>query len=410
MYALIRSEWKFLLFGFLMTFFSSPGQTYFISLFSGEIRGELLLSSGQFGGIYSIATLLSAGVMVWSGSLVDRIDLRKFSIVVVVGLALGCLLLSVSTGIVLLVVAIFLLRQMGQGLMCLASATAMVRYLDHARGRATALGGIGYAMSEAILPSLLVLLLLFTGWRNSWQLIAVVLVVIMIPGILWLLQDHGTRHQRYEEELSRLHQDDSDEHTAPLRKQWTRSEVIRDKRFYLFLPGLMSQQLMFTGFIFHQVHLVQTKGWSLAGWASLFAVYAVVSVITKLVVGVIVDRYGAIRLVPLVSLPMGVGLGILAVADRLVLGGVFLVLMGVTVGLQSTVAAPFWSEMYGNRHLGSIKSLASAIMVMFTALSPVILGLLIDRGVSIETLASGSAVYVFLTSMLAFYAYRLTCR
>ena len=105
---------------------------------------------------------------------------------------------------------------------------------------------------------------------------------------------------------------------------------------------------------------------------------------------------------------MGVGLVVLAFADQLVLGGVFLVLMGVTVGFQSTVSPPFWSEMYGNRHLGSIKSLASAIMVMFTALSPVILGLLIDNGVSIEVLAGGSAVYVFLTSALAWYACRLT--
>ena len=405
MYSLIRSEWRFLLFGFLMTFWSSPGQTYFISLFSGEIRSSMSLSDGQFGGIYSIATLLSAAVMVWSGSLVDRISLGKFSIAVVLGLALGCVLLSLSTGVVVLVIAIFLLRQMGQGLMCLASATAMVRYLDHAKGKATALGGIGYAVSEAALPSLLVAMLLWMGWRSSWQLIALALVVVMVPAIYWLLKGHESRHQQY---LDALEKDD-DGDTTPKQggrvpRQWTRSEVIRDKRFYLFIPGLMSQQLMFTGFIFHQIHLVESKGWSLAGWASLFAVYAVVSVITKLVVGVLVDRHDAIRMVPLVSLPMGIGLVVLAVADQLVLGGVFVVLMGITVGFQSTVSAPFWSEMYGNRHLGSIKSLASAIMVMFTALSPVVLGLLIDNGFSMETLAAGSAVYVFLTSMLAYYA------
>ncbi|MCP4769326.1 MAG: hypothetical protein GY875_24090 [Gammaproteobacteria bacterium] len=80
MLKLIRSEWQLLLFGFLMTFWSSPGQTFLISLFSGEIRAELSLSDGEFAGIYSLATLASAIVMIWSGALIDRIDLKRLSI------------------------------------------------------------------------------------------------------------------------------------------------------------------------------------------------------------------------------------------------------------------------------------------------------------------------------------------
>jgi len=168
----------------------------------------------------------------------------------------------------------------------------------------------------------------------------------------------------------------------------------------------MSQPLMFTGFIFHQVHLVESKGWSLIAWASLFSLYALVSVATKLVCGPLIDRYGAIRMIPFVALPMGVGLIILALTDSLFWGGVFLVLTGITVGFQSTVVAPFWSEMYGNKHLGAIKSLGAAAMVFCTALSPIVIGWQIDIGVSMETLAMASASYVFLTSALAWYACR----
>jgi len=126
MLKLIRSEWQLLLFGFLMTFWSSPGQTFFISLFSGEIRAELNLSDGEFGGIYSMATLLSAIIMVWSGALVDRVDLKKFSIIAVLGLGIGCGLMSVSVGIITLFIGVFMLRQMGQGLMFIISTTAVV--------------------------------------------------------------------------------------------------------------------------------------------------------------------------------------------------------------------------------------------------------------------------------------------
>jgi MFS family permease len=403
MLKLIRSEWQLLLFGFLMTFWSSPGQTFLISLFSGEIRAELGLSDGEFAGIYSLATLASAILVIWSGAFVDKFDLKKLSLCVVFGLAVGCGLMSISNSVLTLLISLFVLRQLGQGLMFIISSTAMVRYLDEHKGKASALASIGYAVSEAVMPGLLVTLLLWVGWRQSWQVAAVLLLVFMVPAILYLLRDQRTRHQRY---LARLSDDSNDDNRTYRRRQWTRAEVIRDRYFYLFAPGLMSQPLMFTGFIFHQVHLVESKGWSLIGWATLFSLYALVSVGTKLICGPLIDRFGAIRMIPLVALPMGVGLVILALADSLFWGGVFLVLTGITVGFQSTVVAPFWSEMYGSQHLGAIKSLGAAAMVFCTALSPIVIGWQIDLGVRMETLTLVAAVYVFLTSALAWYACR----
>ena len=407
MLRLVRAEWRLLLFGFLMTFWSSPGQTFLISLFSGEIRAEFHLSDGEFAAIYSLATLASAVVVIWSGALVDRIDLKKLSLWVVCGLAAGCGLMSISHSIPMLLISLFLLRQLGQGLMFIISSTAMVRYIDAHKGKASALASIGYAVSEAVMPGLLVALLLWVGWRHSWQVIGALLLAFMIPAIILLLHDHRVRHTDY---LARLDDDHAHVAGSSRHRQWTRAEVIRDRYFYLFAPGLMSQPLMFTGFIFHQVHLVESKGWPLLGWATLFSLYAIVSVGTKLICGPLIDRFGAIRMIPLVALPMGVGLVILALAQQLWWGGVFLVLTGVTVGFQSTAVAPFWAEMYGTRHLGAIKSLGAAAMVFCTAVSPVIIGWQIDLGVSMDTLALAAAIYVFLTSALAGYAGRSRAR
>ena len=386
-----------------MTFWSSPGQTFLISLFSGEIRAELSLSDGEFAGIYSLATLLSAIVMIWSGSLVDRVNLKRLSIAIVFGLGIGCGMMSLSESILTLLISLFLLRQLGQGLMFIVSSTTMVRYLDEHKGKASALASMGYAVAEAILPSMLVALLLWVGWRQSWQVAGILLVVFMLPAILFLLRSHEQRHRDY---LTQISQQNDNRVRVFRRRQWTRPEVIRDRYFYLFAPGLMSQPLMFTGFIFHQVHLVESKGWPLIGWAALFSVYAMVSVGTKLVTGLLIDRYGAIRMIPLVALPMGIGLIVLAYSSSLVGGGIFLVLTGITVGFQSTATAPFWSEMYGNQHLGSIKSLGAAAMVFCTALSPIVMGWQIDIGTGMDTLAIAAAIYIFLTSGLAYYAYR----
>ena len=403
MLTLIRDEWRLLLFGFLMTFWSSPGQTFLISLFSGEIRGEMGLSDGEFAGIYSMATLASAVVVIWSGALADRIDLKKLSLAVVFGLATGCALMASSESILVLLLGLFLLRQFGQGLMFIISSTAMVRYLDADKGKASALAGMGYTVAEAIMPGLLVALLLWLGWRQSWLVAGGLVLVFMVPAILFLLRDHHVRHDRYQSQLA---EDDGDTGRGYRRRQWTRAEVIRDPWFYLIAPGLMSQPLMFTGFIFHQVHLVDSKGWPLIGWAALFSLYATVSVVTKLVCGPLIDRYGAIRMIPLVALPMGIGLIVLAQAENLWSAGVFLALTGITVGFQSTAVGPFWSEMYGNRHLGAIKSLGAAAMVFCTALSPIVFGWQIDLGVSMDSLALASAAYIFVTSAMAWFASR----
>jgi MFS family permease len=386
-----------------MTFWSSPGQTFLISLFSGEIRAELSLSDGEFAAIYSLATLASAIVMIWSGALIDRMDLKRLSIAIVLGLAIGCGMMSFSSSIFTLLVSLFLLRQLGQGLMFIISSTAMVRYLDEHKGKASALASMGYAVAEAVMPSMLVALLLWVGWRQSWQIAGLLLVTFMVPAILYLLRGHSQRHETY---LSHLASEATGDTRVYRKRQWTRAEVVRDRYFYLFAPGLMSQPLMFTGFIFHQVHLVESKGWPLLGWAALFSLYAVVSVAAKLVTGPLIDRYGAIRMVPLVALPMGIGLIILALGSSLLWGGVFLVLTGITVGFQSTVTAPFWSEMYGNQHLGAIKSLGAAAMVFCTAVSPIVIGWQIDVGTSMDTLAAAAALYIFLTSGLAYHACR----
>lgn len=409
---LIRSEWRLLLFGFAMTFASSLGQTYFIALFSGEIRADLGLSHVEFGAVYSAATLLSAVILLWSGALIDRMDLRHFSYILVAGLAGGCLLLAASQNVWMLFVSILLLRHLGQGLMSMTSTTAMVRYLDHQKGKANALSGIGYSISEAILPGLVVALLFWFSWRQSWVFCAVVMAVIMPLLIFRLLRDHSGRHQAYLQTFADEHDETPPQQpvqaaATPVirRRQWTRAEVLRDPQFYLFLPAMMTMPMLFTGFMFHQVHLVEEKGWSLAVWGSLYVLYALTTSVMKLVAGVLVDRLGALVLVALMGLPLAIGLLVLVTADDLWVAVCFMFFMGLSVGTYSTLAAPFFSEKYGNKHLGAIKSLSTSVMVFASAISPVIMGWLIDRGVSMDSMALGSVGYIVLASLMAGYAY-----
>lgn len=399
---LIRAEWQLLLFGFVMTFSSSLGQTYFIGLFSGEIRADLGLSHGDFGAVYSAATLASAIILLWSGALIDRMDLRRFSYMVTAGLAIGCFIMAGSTGVVSLFISILVLRHLGQGLMSMAGATTMVRYLDRHKAKANALSGIGYSLSEAILPSLVIALLAVLSWRESWIFWACVLLLLVPLLTMFLLRGHDARHTAYLEAVA----PDADGARVQSRKQWTRNEVIRDPLFYMFMPALLAQPMLFTGFMFHQVHLVEVKGWSLTVWGSIYLLYALVSTLFKLLTGIVADKVSALRLIPLMCLPFGLGFLLLAGSNGLWVAVAFMSLMAITIGIYSTISSPFFSEMYGTLHLGSIKSVTTAAMVFASAIAPVLMGLLIDVGVSMESMAIASACYIVFASLLAGIAVR----
>ena len=60
-------NFKVILFGFIFTFFSSFGQSFFLGLFNSSIRDALSITHGQFGSIYASATLLSSFILVWVG-------------------------------------------------------------------------------------------------------------------------------------------------------------------------------------------------------------------------------------------------------------------------------------------------------------------------------------------------------
>ncbi len=232
------------------------------------------------------------------------------------------------------------------------------------------------------------------------------MLLVLLPLTHWLLRGHDDRHHAYLQAVNA-----ADAATTTLRRRhWTRAEVLADPAFYLFLPALLAQPMLFTGFMFHQVHLVEGKGWSLAAWGGLYVLYAGVATACKLATGLLVDRFSAVRLAPLVCLPLGLGLFALAATDSFAIAAVFMALVGVSIGMYSTLSSPFYAEMYGTLHLGAIKSLTTSTMVFATAIAPVLMGVLIDHGVSMEQMAIASGAYTLAAAALAWLGQNLARR
>lgn len=384
----------FLAFGFSLNLFSSFGQTFFISLFGADMRRDFELGHGGYGLVYSLATLASALSLSYVGALIDRVPLRRFSLVICLGLALACALLSWSPNVWLLGLAIYGLRLCGQGLMTHTAATALSRAYGAARGRALAFANLGHPAGNALLPIAAVALLGFADWRDCWLGFAALIAALLPLWVVLLLRKSGRAA-----ELPEASEGGKSE--AERGRDWTRGQVLRDRRFYLVLPALMAPGFLITGFFFHQNHLAEQKGWDMAWLASAYTGFAALMLIGSLISGFLVDRIGAHRLLPFFLWPLIGSLAALALADAPAIAFVYMGLAGLTAGSLGTMGAAFWAEAYGLRHLGAIRAMITSLGVFSTAASPVTMGWLIDAGFTMDTLAIASVVYMVLAAALA---------
>lgn len=408
----IRQNGRFLFYGFLLALLSSSGQTYFIALFGAEIRQEYALSHGDFGLIFSLGTLASAGCLIWAGRKLDDVELPLYSVLVFIGLAVACGLMAVGQGVAFLFLALFGLRLCGQGLLGHTSQTAMARYFDTGRGKALSIASLGHAVAQAIFPSLVVLMIAYIGWRATWAWYGVVLVFVMVPTVLVLLRGHNARHAALMKRLVQAEETSQATGTTPSAagRQWTLRQVLHHPTFYLVMSNVVAPGMLMTGLMFHQIHMLEVKSWDVAWFAACFVAYAGFSVLAGIAVGPIIDRYSARRLITLYLAPMGFGILALVVSDHPAAVLVWFVLSGVTSGMHRSVVSAFWAEAYGVRHLGAIRSLVSSVSVVGTAISPVLFGWMIDGGASIELIAAICVVWITLAVPATWFGLRYATR
>jgi MFS family permease len=127
MFAFLRENFRWIAGGFLLTYFSSFGQTFFVSASIAEWQAAFDLSHGEFGRLYMFATLASALCLPFLGRLVDVVPEHRSILLVVPVLAAATLLAAYAPSVTVLAVAIFLLRLFGQGMMTHIALTATGR-------------------------------------------------------------------------------------------------------------------------------------------------------------------------------------------------------------------------------------------------------------------------------------------
>ncbi len=385
----LKSNFQYLLFGFLMTFCSSFGQTFFLGIFNPFIREDLNLSHSEFGGIYSAATLVSSLTIIWLGKKIDDFKLRNFAIFVCISLFFAAVFMSQLSSLAHLLLAIFFLRLFGQGLMSHTSSTAMARYFDKNRGKALGVAWLGLSFGEGILPGLVIFLLNYLVWKKIWITIAVFLIVFVLPLIVFLLKN-------FEDNSVEQEQSKKSENI----KNWTRQEVLKDLRFYFLLPAVLCPAFLITGIFINQIYLFENLNWGINFIAPSFTAYAIFSVISLQLSGFLIDKFSALKILPFYLIPMILGL-LFSLLFKFALSPViFFILMAITNGTSNVLLTSTWSEMYGTKHLGAIRSITVSLMVFSTSLSPFLFGYLIDFGFDAKDIILFMVIYALFSNGL----------
>jgi len=244
------------------------------------------------------------------------------------------------------------------------------------------------------LPIGFALMILLLDWRSIWLLSAAFLVIVALP-----IGYNAMKVERVPRGTSAASiQDD--------QVSWTRAEVLRDPLFYLVLTGVLAPSFIGTSIFFHQVYLIELKGWTREGFAASFVIMAIATSTCALIAGAVIDRFSARQILPFFMLPLGVACLVFANAEIIQMAFLSMALVGISYGFSSTLFGAYWPEVYGTMHLGGIRSITVAAMVLSSALGPGITGAFIDRGVEFPTQLWFMAAYCFAACLVLFVASR----
>mgnify|MGYP001189243953 FL=1 len=392
----LRHNFRWIIGGFTLTFFSSFGQTYFISISISEWREIFDLSHGEFGRLYMFATLASAACLPFLGKLIDFIPAHKLIVMVIPILSAAAILAGIAPSLWVLIIAIFLLRLFGQGLMSHIALTTTGRWFSAERGRAISLVILGHQGGEASMPLVFSMVAIIYGYQAGWFFGALLLLIVALPISLWA----------YSAPREPQNSDISSSFSEKKIHNWTRKEVMSDPIFWILLTGALAPGFIGTIIFYHQNYLTEINEWPPQIFVKSLVALSTMTVIFTLISGAIVNKFGSRILLPYFLIPLVIACFLLTIKGPAIIVSGVMIFLGISYGISWTLFGSLWPEIYGTKYLGSIRSITISAVVIATAAGPGITGTLIDAGISLQKQMNYIAIYC-LIALLAMVASNL---
>ena len=157
-----------------------------------------------------------------------------------------------------------------------------------------------------------------------------------------------------------------------------------------------------TGVFVYQSFITSSKEWGEFTIAQSFMSYSILTVSTLLLAGPLIDKFSSRKLLIYMNIPLLISTFVIILFDSSITAFLFLGLIGISNGFANVLGSSTWAEIYGVKHIGSIKALTTALMVFATAFGTALFGILIDMGLTIENISIISGTYIFISLALLF--------
>lgn len=360
--------WVILIVSATAMFASGPGQTYSVSIFLEPMRGDLSLGLTYVAGLYTVGSLCAATTMFFIGRLLDRYGARLMLASISICFGLVTIWMANISDPLQLLIGFALIRTLGQGALSLIPTTLVSLWFVRLRGRAMAMHSLGSALSQAIFPPFIHILIQIGGWRNAWLALGGTIIgVLFLPALILV--------RRTPESVGLAPDGGFQENGSqgtPLAsiEDWTLSQAIRTKTMWYLMFAGTSSSLIVTALIFLQVSLFESKGLSAELAATVFAVIAPMSLVGAFLGGFLVERVTNRYL--LISGQVGLVAAMIwtfmisNTLEAVVYGG----MLGLSSGFLMTVNSVIWPNYYGRQYLGSIRGVATTVTIAAAALGP----------------------------------------
>jgi len=368
---------------------TSPGQTVVVSQFNTSFRESLGISASELGGAYMIGTMVAALPLVFVGKLSDIFGPRRTMAGVVIAFGGACWLAGQVQSLVMLTVAFFFLRFLGQGSLGLLSGHQLALWFERKLGTVNGLKVMLTQLGFSLAPALAILLIAEFGWRWAYPMLGLLVVSIMLPLIVLVARDRPEElGQRIDgdptdEGPEHLH-DDEDPEIAPtghahVDPAFTLKEALLAPSYWILTLGGALMGLIGTGLIFHAQPMLEARGADPELSASIVRTWSLTMMAVIFPAGWLADRLAprVLFTLSLVLLAISSAIPLLA-GSAWVLHGSMLA-FGLAQGFIAGVGPPTIARYFGRAHHGAIRASVTLFGVAGTGLGPIMLGMSFDR-------------------------------
>jgi MFS family permease len=365
--------WRIVGGGFLSQAFVIGFFTYAVSLLTQPVREtfdvgvEMVMYSltcGTFVGLFAMPIV---------GILLDKLSVRKIFATGIVLFALGLWLVGQSTTIIQYILLFGITMALANAMAgSMISSAVVSRWFTENRGKALGVAATGTSVGGVVIPGLITYWLPDYGWRGTLENLAIVLVVIVLPVVLWTIRSWPSAVGIQGSQAGEVGG------SASPAAQLGLEDILRNPNFWWLGASLGLLFSTYTSILSNMTPYATQLGHKEEAASGLIMLVAVSGLVGKLIFGVAADKIG--HKLALWSAQLLIATGFILLAMELAYP--LIILACVSLGLAAGGMLPVWgafiADIFGLQSYGRAFGLMAPIITLFVMVGFPLTGRLYD--------------------------------